>query len=108
MRSVVIKLPNTPAALVDPTAVKTPLLMVVFPVTVMELVKLPVAVLAIRMLLAPDNVMLPPTVMVFAVAFEATVNVPAPVTLKFPATPILNPEPKLQVVDAPPTNSRLL
>ena len=54
------------------------------------------------------NKKLPSTVIVLAVAFAPILSVPEPVKEKSPFTPKLKPEPKAQMVLAPPTNIRLL
>jgi len=91
----------------EPTKFNTPLLTVVFPVTVRVFTKAAVPVLATRNVPVPDTVRSPPTFIEFAVALVASVNVPAPVRLKLPLIDGENPEASTHVVVAPPTNSRL-
>ena len=78
VKSLVVKFPCTVVFDAEPTLINEPLLMVVFPVTLMALTKVAVAVLAIITVPVPLNVAVPLTVIVFAVALTATVKVPAP------------------------------
>ena len=126
---VMLSVPTTPDVVLE--AYNEPEVMLTFPVTDMVDVPVPLAIstagtavlftfkLPAMVMVPPDKVdankcevelkfTSPSTVKVFAVAFTATMKVPAPVMFNVPAMPILKPEAKFQVVLAAPTNSRLL
>ena len=108
IKSLVVIVPTTLAAAVEPEITNEPLLTVVFPVTFN--VPVPAAAVPLATLSVPPPLMVrfPSTVHVTAVAYGLMLTCSNPARVKSPATPKLKAEAGCQIVDAPPAKIKLL